>query len=190
MATVIPAVTGNSSITTGTFVSLQLGDNTYYVSDAYNTITVNSNSYVPVGALLSVSDFTYDYKTTQGTVEFALSGIPNTTDYMQIVQSEKIRGGDVEIRRVFFDNDTLEPLSGAEYLRFKGLISNYVIEEETNVFQGASTNSIIFQCSSVYSVLANKISGQRTNGSERRRFFSDTTFDNTSSIINLPEFKE
>jgi len=189
MATTIPPVTGNSTIASALFVSMQLGDTTYYISNAYKPITVASNSYTDLGSLLTVSDFTYDYKSTQSTIQFAISGIPNTTDYMNIVQTNKIRGGDIEIRRVFFDTTTLEPLSGQEYLRFKGIISNFAIEENTDFFQGVATNTISFECTSVYTILSKKISGQRTNGSDRRRFYTDDqSFDQVKFNKTLPEF--
>lgn len=189
MATSIPAVTGNTSIASALFVSMQMGDTTYRFSNAYKALTVGGHSYTDLGHLLTVDDFTYDYKATQATVQVAISGVPNTPDYMQIVQDSKIRGGDVEIRRAFFNTDTLEPLSGEEYLRFKGLISNFVIEEESSFFEGVSTNTIIFECASVYAVLTNKFSGQRTNGSDRRRFYTDDiSFDNVKNIKQLPEF--
>lgn len=189
MATTIAPVTGNINIASAQFVSLQLGDNTYRFSDAYEVVTVDGEQYTDLGHLLSISDFTYDYKSTQATAQVTISGLPNNPDYMQIVQESKVKGGDIEIRRVFFDPDTLEPLSGEEYLRFKGIISNYVIEEEADFYTGIATNVITFECASVYAVLARKISGQRTNGSERRRFYpNDISFDQVKNLKTLPEF--
>ena len=188
MATSIPAVTGNASITSAVFVSLQIGDSTYYFSNAYKPITVAGNLYTDLGALLSVSDFTYDYKATQSTITLNISGVPNNPDYVQLVQSQKIRGGDIEIRRVFFDNDTLEPISGAEYLRFKGIVSTYFIEEETDFFQGVAKKKIVFECASVYVLLDNRFSGQRTNGSDRRRFYPDDVSFDSVKFTTIPEF--
>lgn len=189
MATTIPAVTGNVNIASALFVDLQLGDTTYYISNSYKTQTVNSNSYTDLGSMLQITPFTYNYKTTQGTIQLSISGVPGTPDYMNIIQSERIKGGDIEIRRVFFDKDTLEPISGAEYLRFKGIISNFTIEEEADFFAGGVTNTLIFECTNIYAVLSNKISGQRTNGSDRRRFYpGDISFDNVKNLTALPEF--
>jgi len=189
MATTISAVTGESNISSGVFVKMTLGTNTYRFSSAYKTLTVGGESYTDLGSLLAVSEFTYDYKATQNSIQITISGIPNTTDYINIIQNEKIRGGDVEVRRVFFDADTQEPLAGEEYLRYKGIISNYVIEENTDFFNGIATNTLVFECASVFSLLENKISGQRTNGSDRRRFFAgDISFDQIKSLKTLPEF--
>lgn len=188
MPTAIPPVTGNVNVSSGIFVSMTLGDNTYRFSNAYKTLTVAGQSYTDLGSLLSVGEFVYDYKATQNTLQIAISGIPNTTDYMNIIQSEKIRGGDVEVRRVFFDPLTGEPLAGEEYLRYKGLISNYVIEEEADFFAGYATNTLVFDCASVFSLLTSKVTGQRTNGSDRRKFFDDPSFDNVKTLRTLPNF--
>jgi len=190
MATPMPPVTGNVNIASAQFVSLQLGDTTYRFSDAYETITVDGEQYTDLGHMLMISDFTYNYKSTQGTSQIMISGVPSDPNYMNIVQSTPIRGGDIEIRRVFFDPDTLEPLAGEEYLRFKGIISNYIIEEQdTDFFTGVSTNVITFEAASVYAVLSKKISGQRTNGSERRKFYpGDPSFDRVKEVLILPEF--
>lgn len=189
MATTIAPVTGNTTISSGIFIKMTLAGTDYFLSNAYEPLTVDGDTYTDLGSLLSVGDFTYDYKATQGSMVFAISGIPNTTNYMNLIQSQKIRGGDVEIRRVFFNPTTGEPLSGEVYLRFKGLISNYVIEEEADFIQGVATNTIVFECASVYSLLANKTSGQRTNGSDRRKYFpNDISFDNVKRLKILPGF--
>ena len=190
MATTIAPVTGNVNISSGIFVKMDLGGTTYYFSNAYEAFTVDGDTYTDLGSLLSVSDFVYDYKATQSTISIAISGIPNTRDYMSIIQNNKIRGGDVEVRRVFFDPATGEPLSGEVYLRYKGLISNYSIEEEADFFVGSATNTIVFECASVFSLLDSKVSGQRTNGSDRRKYFTnDPSFDNVKYVKNnLPGF--
>ena len=85
--------------------------------------------------------------------------------------------------------DTLLPIANAAYQRFSGVISNYSIEEDVDFFGGVASQSIVFECQSVYAVLAKKITGQRTNGSDRRRFFSgDASFDQVQFQSNIPEF--
>ena len=63
MSTSIPAVDTEQNIASALFVDLQLGDTTYYLSDAYNPFTIGSNTYTDLGSLLSVSSFVSDYKT-------------------------------------------------------------------------------------------------------------------------------
>ena len=190
MSTPIPPVS-NNEISTATFIDLQLGATTYYISDAYKPITLNSNSYTQLGILMDVSQITYDYKTTAGTMTIVISGVPNTPDFLQLLEQTEIKGGDVEIRRAFFTPATSVIIPNEDYLRFKGIISNYGIEEETNFIDGRSTNTIIFECASTFAILEKKVAGQRTNGSDRRRFYSTSPdFDRVKFIQdeNLPEF--
>jgi len=178
-----------SDIAHGLFIDLQLGDTTYYISNVYDAITVNSNQYTALGDFLFVENFVEDYKTTEGTLEISLSGIPNSIDFISLIQGSKIKGGEVSVRRVFFDVDTLVPISGEEYLRYKGVISNFNIDENTNFIAGQSTNTLVFTISSVYTILGKKITGQRTNAADRRRFYpGDSSFDNVINITSLPKF--
>lgn len=189
MSTPIPAVDTEQNIASALFIDLQLGSSNYYISDAYKPFTINSNEYTALGAFLSVEAFQTDFKTTQSSISFGISGIPNTTDYMRIINTEKIKGGSVTIRRKFFDADTLLPLANAEYIRYNGIISNFHVEENTDFIAGIATNTIVFEIASVYTILSKRIAGQRTNGSDRRRFYpDDISFDNVSNIRVLPEF--
>jgi len=191
MPTTIPEVLGNVNVATALFVDLQLGDTTYYISDCYTNLTLNGNEYTSLGALLEVGDFISDYKATQGSIQMVISGIPNNTNYTRIVQGAKIKGGDVSVRRAFFDPDTLDLIGTTGYLRFSGIISNWSLEEDTNFIQGVATSTLLLECVSVYTVLTKRIAGQRTNGTDRRRFFSaDTSFDRVTYIAGtLPEIR-
>jgi hypothetical protein len=189
MATTISAVDTETVISHGTFIDLTLGDITYYISDVYKPVTINSNEYTGLGLLLDVAPITYDYKTTAGSIELTISGVPNSPDFTQILNDTNVKGGDVEIRRAFFYPANATLISGEEYLSFKGVVSNFNIEEETAFISGRATNTIIIECASIYAILEKKISGQRTNGSDRRRYYSGAIdFDRVEYITELPEF--
>lgn len=189
MSTSIPAVDTEVDIASNFFIDLTLGDTTYYISDAYKDFTVNSNTYTSLGVLMNVDDFKSDYKATQGSNQIAISGIPNTVDYLNIIQSSPIRGGNVTIRRKFFYAGNSEPIANAEYVRFEGIISNYHIDEETSYIEGQITDTLVFDCVTTYNLVNNKYSGQETNGSARRSNFTDSIdFDNVKFITTLPEF--
>lgn len=180
---------GNVNIASALFVEMQLDNATYRFSDAYGEITVDGEVYTQLGDLLSVSNFQNDFSATQVNSQIIISGVPNSPNYTSIVLNGNIKGGTVNVKRVFFDTDTLLPIANAAYQRFSGIISNYSIEEDTDFFDGKFTNSIVFECQSVYAVLAKKITGQRTNGSDRRRFFSgDASFDQVQFLSEIPEF--
>ena len=188
MSTLVEYTDTEANVAHALFVNMVLGDTTYYLSDAYNALTVEGNEYTSLGALMSVSDIQDDYKSTQGTVTIAISGIPNTVDFMDIILNEKIKGGEINVYRAFFDTVTLEQQANA-YLRYKGIISNYNVEENTDIINGVSTNTLVLTCSNVYTILSRKISGQRTNGASRRQFYpGDPSFDRVKSITALPRF--
>lgn len=189
MSTPISQATTATLVASALFVDITLGDTTYYLSDAYKPIEVDSNTYTQLGALLGVSDIKSDYSATQGTTQITISGIPNNPNYTNLLLNSKIKGGEITVRRVFFDTDTLAPSVGGAYLRFRGVISNYNIQEETDIIGGSSVNTLILECASVYAILQKKISGERTNGGDRRRFnpATDTSFDNVVNINVIPE---
>lgn len=188
MSTLVEYTDTEANVSHALFVNITMGDTTYYISDAYNPLTVDGNEYTNLGGLMSVSDIQDDYRSTQGTVNIVISGIPNTTDFMQILLTEKIKGGEVNVYRAFFDTNTLEQQANSS-LRFKGIISNYNIEENTDIIAGNSTNTLIFSCSNVYTILSRKISGQRTNGNARRQTIADDqSFDNVRKNITFPNF--
>lgn len=181
----IPAVTDTNRVSHGVFIDLTVGSTTYYISNVYREITIGLNTYTPQGAFLTVSDVREDLKTTTGDITINLSGIPNTPDYMSLIFSEQVRGGSVVIRRGFFDTDTLEPLTGQVYERYQGVITNFAVEENTDVLNGEQTNTISLSCASINTVLKNRVSGQRTNGTDRRRYFpDDVSFDRVETLMN------
>jgi hypothetical protein len=186
MATDIPAVEGNVSITHAVFVDITLGGTTYYISSAYQSITIGSNEYLPSGAFLQISDLTEDLKTTNGDIQISLSGIPAEYNYMDIVLSTPIKGGQVEIKRGFFDPNTLEVLPSEVYTRYKGVITNFSVDESTSFLNGELTNQITVICASLNTLLENRIRGQRTNGTDRRRFYpGDISFDRVKDLQNV-----
>lgn len=184
MATPIPEV-GNASISHAVFIDLTLDDTTYYISNAYKPITIGANTYTELGAFLGVSTITEDIKTTNGDITISLSGIPSDANYMNIVLGSPIKGGDVVIRRAFFDINTLEQIPGAVYERYRGIITNFAIQEDTSFITGELVNSISVSCASINSLLSTRVSGQRTNGSDRRRYYpGDISFDRVKELQN------
>ena len=177
-----------NAIATALFVDLVLGDYRYYISDAYNPLTVNANVYTHLGSLISVSSIQDDYKSTQGTVTLAISGIPNTVDFTNVILNERIKGGEVNVQRAFFDVDTLA-VEANTFLRYRGIISNFTVEENTDIIGGVSTNTLVLSCANIYTILSRKIAGQRTNGASRRQFYpGDASFDNVRFFTSLPRY--
>ena len=185
MATSIPPVDGTFNVKHALLIDLNLSSNVYYLSSAWKPVTYNSNSYTELGAFLNVSNMTEDIKVTNGDISLSLSGIPSNEDYMAEVLGTPIKGGEVTIYRAFF-NDDYSLDSGNVFQRFKGVITNFSIEETENILQGQLTSSIGISCASINTILENKISGQRTAPSDRVKHFpGDGTFGRVPELQNV-----
>jgi len=184
MSTPITAVQG-SSISHALFIDLTLSNVTYYISSAYQPITIGSNTYTELGAFLQIGDVTEDIKTTNGDVIITLSGIPSDVSYMDIVLSTPIKGGNVVVRRGFFDATTLQPIPGQMFERYRGVITNFAVDESTNFLTGELTNQISITCASLNSLLETQVRGQRTNSTDRKRFYpGDLSMDRVKALQN------
>jgi hypothetical protein len=184
MTTTITAVQG-TKISHALFIDLTLGNVTYYISSAYQPVTIDSNTYTELGAFLQIGDVTEDLKTTNGDTVITLSGIPSDVSYMDIVLSTSIKGGNVIVRRGFFDTTTLQPISGQIFERYRGIITNFNVEESTNFLSGELTNQISISCASLNSLLETQVRGQRTNETDRKRFYpTDVSFDRVKALQN------
>ena len=185
MATSIPPVDGTYNVKHAMLIDLNLSSNVYYLSTAWKPVTYNSNSYTELGAFLSASNMTEDIKTTNGDIGLSLTGIPSNEDYMAEILSTPIKGGEVTVYRAFF-NDDYSLDSGNVFQRFKGIITNFSIEETENILEGQLTSSITIACASINTILENKVSGQRTAPADREKYFpGDTTFKRIPELQNV-----
>jgi hypothetical protein len=183
MATTIAPLQG-TNVKHALLIDLTLDSNVYYVSSAWKPVTYNSNSYTELGAFLNVGQFAEDIKTTNGDITITLSGIPSNADYMNEVLTTKIKGGEVTVYRAFFDDD-YDLTSGNVFQRFKGIITNFAIEETENILQGELTTTIGITCASINTILENKIAGQRTAPADRQKFYpGDGTFGRVPDLQN------
>jgi len=186
MATDIPAVQDTTNISHAVFLDIQIGGTIYRISSAYSQVTIDGNNYLPSGAFLQISDLTEDLKTTNGDIQIALSGIPAEYNYMSLILLNPIKGGKITIRRAFFDPETQQALAGEVYLRYKGVITNFSVDETTNFLNGELTNQITVTCASINTLLESRVRGQRTNGTDRRRFYpGDISFDRVKELQNV-----
>jgi len=166
-------------------IDLTLDSNVYYISSAWKTISYGGNDYTELGAFLSVGDFQEDIRTTNGDIGITLSGIPSEADYMSQVLNTPIKGGEVIVYRAFF-NDDYSLDSGNVYQRFKGIITNFSIEESENILNGELTSSISVSCASINTILESKVAGQRTAPRDRKKFYpTDNTFYRVPELQNV-----
>ena len=182
MSTSIPEL-ANSNIKHALLIDLQIDGTTYYISNAYKALTYNSNSYTECGALLQVTQFTEDIKTTNGDITISLSGIPSNINYLQTILNAKIKGGIATVYRAFLDDSFA--ITNV-YQRFKGVITNFTVSEDANLLDSELTNSVSVNVASINTLLENRIAGQRTNPTDRNEFFAgDGTFDRVPELHNV-----
>lgn len=183
MPTEMTAVKYAKNITHALLIELTLDDTTYYISNAYKPITEGNVTYSSLGAFLGLSNITEDLKTTNGDVQITLTGIPTADNYLSTILTAPIKGGTVKIYRAFFDN--YEIIAGQKYLRYQGIITNFAIDETENFINGELNSSISVVCASLNNLLENKVVGQRTNGSDRRKYYpGDVSFDRVKDLQN------
>jgi hypothetical protein len=141
-------------------------------------------TYAPMGILLGISEFNNELQPSAADITISLSAIDQT--FVAAMMNYALKGSRVTIRRVFFDSDTGVALniSGNPSIRFKGIIANYSFNDEFNQFSGTSTTTVSVSCSSIVRVLEQKITGQKTNDSDRKYFYpADTGFNRVAAIV-------
>lgn len=181
-------LTSYSSVQQATFVKFQTTENgsplTVRMSTYDTPVTIDGELYPAVGNLLSVTDLTNELKPSQSEVTVTLSGIP--TQYMALILDNPIKGSPIEIRRAFFNASTgaLLNISGNPILEFSGVINNFSVDEGwTDAASQTVTTTISLSCSSIMSILINKVSGRRTNHNDQDYWFTgDLAFDRVSVI--------
>ena len=106
---------------------------------------------------------------------------------------QPIKGGEVNIYRVFFDYNTQEVITGEVYKRFAGVISNYNVQEDIETLNQdvGVTHTITITASSVMGVLENKVSGRRTNRQDYQIVYAeignsatDPSMDRVDALFN------
>ena len=184
MATTITPVQ-QDHISSCLLIDLTLDSTTYYISSAYKPITYNTNTYTELGSFLQVSDFQEDIRTTNGDISLTLGGIPSEQNYLSLILTTPVKGGNISVYRGFYNTTTHELDTSQVYKRFQGVITNCAIQEDFQPGQ-TLTNSVTVTCASINSLLENRISGQRTNPQDRARLFAnDRVFDRVPELFNI-----
>lgn len=190
MSTSIPAVQG-TNIAPVTLIDLDLNGNVYYLSDTYKPFTVGSNTYTELGAFLAISNIDDNLRVTNGDLSITLAGIPSSStgsevNYLSIILDSPVKGGNVTIKRAFYDTAT-DQLQANIYTRFKGVITNFATQESFNFLTKENDYAVTVQVASINTVLENTIRGQKTDPTDRARYFpNDRSFNRIPDIYNTP----
>ena len=193
MSISIPAVQ-ESSVVHGVLVKITVNTSTYTIANTYGPITYNGTTYVGLGHFLGFTEIQDDLRATNNSLQISLSGIPKDpgeaglgsySSYVSLILDQNIKGSRVEIYRAFFDTVTGLLLPSSVSLRYSGYISNYTITDSTDVNARVDNYTCVVNISSVHAILERKISGQRTNATDRKALYpTDTGMDRVIAISN------
>jgi hypothetical protein len=162
------------------------------LSTFHKSITITESdgydyAYSPAGVLMSVSEGVSELRATAVETAIGLSGIP--VEYAITVQAARLKGSRVQIRRVFCDPITDNPLaiSGNPVFMFQGVVTNYGFSETYNEWSDESSLIINLSCSSLVDMLNTKITGRRTNQESMSQYYpSDSSFNRITNLIGRP----
>ncbi len=173
-----------SAVQNNTFVRIDVpGYQVLRFSDYHKEYSINSESYDNLGNLLSITNTSSELRASPEQVTLAISGI--STPSVSTILGTKLKGSDVQIYRALFDPTTgaLLSVSSNPTIKFRGVVSNFSIEDE--LLEGAQegTVQLVLECSSVVELLTNKVVGRRTNPIDQKALFpGDTSFDRVPAL--------
>lgn len=155
------------------------------LSDFNQSYTLDGETYSNIGQLLSVSGSASEMRVTDSEFTVVISGIPSGS--VAEILNNNPKGAAIEIKRGFFNpvNSTLLSIAGNPAVKFKGLVSNYAMNEEWDASTKTTTFSITLICQSVVTVLKNKVAGRRTNPYDETKFYpSDLSMSRVPTITS------
>lgn len=154
-------------------------------TDYYAPIEIGGVTYTGIGNLLSISETEVELRAVPSEVTVTISGLGEIG--VNDIFTNRYKGGQIEVTRVFVDAKTLEVLDipANPAGRFKGLITNISLNEDFDRDDATSTNTIGFICSSEVALINRKVTGRKTNSVEQRKFFpNDSSMDRVANIAN------
>ena len=155
-------------------------------TDRMVSTSLAGDTYVGLGKLVSITSTNSELRATSNDLTITISGIPNTS-IAEIINS-RIKGSIVTILRGLYDATTgqfLSSVTGNPVTRFKGFVNNVSLEEDYDVENRISTNTIVLTCSNIVDIFENKIAGRKTNPSSMKKFYStDISMDKVPNLEN------
>lgn len=153
-------------------------------SDYYRPVTIGSDTYLPLGGLVTLSNTKSELRASANSLDITISGIPNES--IQEIAYSDIKGSPVSIYRGLFNKDTgiALPITGNPVGRFFGFVNNYSIDEEIEILELSGTSTIVLQCNSYISLLNSFVNGRRTNPVDQKQLYpGDASFDRVPTLV-------
>ena len=152
-------------------------------SDRLEEYADGADSYVALGNFLNITSSASELRVSGYDLTISIAGIPDTSIY-EIVNSD-IKGSKITVQRALFDGSdgSLISVTPNPVTRFLGYVNNLALDEDYDVVNRTSTNTLVLSCTSVVDVMNNKIAGRKTNSSSQKRFYStDISMDRVSRL--------
>jgi hypothetical protein len=152
-------------------------------SDYYKPFTFGGTNYQALGQLLSVTNTTSSLRASPEELSITISGIP--AGRVSEILNNKIKGSKVEVFRGFFNPTTVDLLNiaGNPAGKFKGIISNFNINDDLGEGSDTGTITVILTATSVIELLNNKVTGRRTNPLDHKQFYpNDLSMDRVPAL--------
>jgi hypothetical protein len=157
-------------------------------SDFDRPITLNSETYLPLGGLIGITASSSELRTSANGMTITIAGVPNSA--ISEIYNSKLKGSRVVVYRYFFTSSgaVISPGFGGVVNptgRFWGVVNNYTFNETYDVATRSASNTIILECASQIEVLGNKIAGRRTNPVDQQKLYpDDLCFNRVPSLTN------
>lgn len=155
-------------------------------TDRMVSTSLEGDTYVGLGKLVSMSGSTSELRASSNDLTITISGVPDTS-ISEIINS-RIKGSAVTVYRGLYDASSgtfLSSVTGNPVIRFKGFVNNISLEEDYDVENRISSNTIVFTCSNIVDIFENKIAGRKTNPSSNKKFFStDISMDKVPNLTS------
>jgi len=176
-----------TSIRSHTFIQIVLDEsNELTFSDYYKDYTIDGIDFTGLGSLLSLTNQPSEIRASGQEISITVSGIPNSS--LQDVLDNNYRGSEVVIYNGIFDHQTGNLLTSVGVTNpaqiFRGVVTNWGLQEDFSNPELTSSNTIIFTVASEVGLLSNKVSGRRTNPTDQRRFYpNDPSMDRVPNLL-------
>lgn len=155
----------------------------FLFSDRLDPYTLSGDTYSGIGRLMSITTSGSEIRTTSSEMTISVSGVPNSS-LAELIHS-RIKGSKVTVKRAVFNSATGEliSVSGNPMNRFIGFVNNIALDEEFDIENRQSSNTVVLTCSSIVDILDQKISGRKTNSASMKKYFvSDVSMDRVTTL--------
>ena len=183
MTTTMSALS-SSNIRYSEFIKLTMPDATYTFCSAAGDITVSGITFTGLGDLLNIAGIQREIKATSNDLSISLTGIDGNN--VGIVLSSEIKGSLVEVWRGFLDSDNqiITTPTLQFFKRYQGIVNNVSITEDFNDIVRSRIATCTLSCSSIKSVLENRVAGIKTNTISWQSFYpNDASMSRVQSIV-------